>query len=139
MVAKKDGIRFHSITYKELISGLAKDLRPIHGDYIRYLTESFTRPCRFLARQNMSFCEAAPPPGRLTLYSGIARSNSTSSSAGTNAQGLLNLAGEALGFPPTVSQGICRFYNVLLRQCHGWISDLFNQRPFLWNLYLNPA
>jgi len=40
-VAKSDGIQFHSITYQELIMGLAKDLRPIHGDYIRYLTERY--------------------------------------------------------------------------------------------------
>lgn len=40
-VAKKDGIRFHSITYQELISKLAKDFRDSHGDYIQYLTERY--------------------------------------------------------------------------------------------------
>jgi len=40
-VAKNDGIRFHSITYQELIAGMAKNLRPSHGDYIQYVTERY--------------------------------------------------------------------------------------------------
>jgi hypothetical protein len=40
-VAKNDGIKFHSITYQELIIGLARDLRHIHGNYIRYLTDRY--------------------------------------------------------------------------------------------------
>mgnify|MGYP003563409767 CR=1 FL=1 len=40
-VAKKDGIRFHSITYQELIVKLARDYRSSHSDYLRYLTERY--------------------------------------------------------------------------------------------------
>lgn len=40
-VAKNDGIRFHSITYQELIAVMAKNLRPGHGDYIQYMTERY--------------------------------------------------------------------------------------------------
>ncbi len=40
-VAKRDGIRFHSITYQELITKMARDLRPDHSDYIKYITERY--------------------------------------------------------------------------------------------------
>ena len=40
-VAKTDGIRFHSMTYQELIAGMARNLRPGHGDYIQYMTERY--------------------------------------------------------------------------------------------------
>ena len=40
-VAKGDGIRFHSITYQELIARLGKGYRDTHGDYVRYLTERY--------------------------------------------------------------------------------------------------
>ncbi|MDO9567488.1 MAG: hypothetical protein Q7J15_12220 [Candidatus Desulfaltia sp.] len=40
-VAKQDGIKFHSLTYQELIITLANQLRPVHNDYIRYLTERY--------------------------------------------------------------------------------------------------
>lgn len=40
-VAKSDGIRFHSITYQELIVKLARDYRSPHSDYIGYLTERY--------------------------------------------------------------------------------------------------
>lgn len=40
-VAKDDGIRFHSITYQELIVKLAKNFRDSHGDYIQYLSERY--------------------------------------------------------------------------------------------------
>ncbi len=40
-VAKKDGIRFHSITYQELIAKMARNLRPNHGEYIKYVTERY--------------------------------------------------------------------------------------------------
>ena len=39
--ARKDGVRFHSITYQELIAKMARDLRPSHGDYIKYLTSRY--------------------------------------------------------------------------------------------------
>ena len=37
-VAKQDGIKFHSLTYQELIVSLANQLRAEHYDYVRYLT-----------------------------------------------------------------------------------------------------
>ncbi|MDY6837386.1 MAG: hypothetical protein SWH78_05365 [Thermodesulfobacteriota bacterium] len=40
-VTKTDGIKFHSLTYQELISNLAKKLRTEHPDYIRYLTARY--------------------------------------------------------------------------------------------------
>ncbi len=40
-VAKKDKIYFHSITYQEFIAKMARDLRPGHGEYIRYVTERY--------------------------------------------------------------------------------------------------
>jgi len=40
-IAKKDGIKFHSLTYQELIVKLARQLREEHPDYIRYLTERY--------------------------------------------------------------------------------------------------
>ena len=40
-VAKEDRIKFHSLTYQELIAKLASQLRPGHGEYIRYLTERY--------------------------------------------------------------------------------------------------
>lgn len=40
-VAKQDGIKFHSLTYQELITTLANQLRTEHKDYIRYLTERY--------------------------------------------------------------------------------------------------
>ena len=40
-VAKNDDIKFHSITYQELIVKLAKKLRTEHPKYIRYLTERY--------------------------------------------------------------------------------------------------
>lgn len=40
-VAKSDGIKFHSLTYQELIVKLSKISRTEHSDYIRYLTERY--------------------------------------------------------------------------------------------------
>jgi len=40
-IAKQDGIKFHSLTYQELITTLANQLRTKHNDYIRYLTERY--------------------------------------------------------------------------------------------------
>lgn len=40
-VTKTDGIKFHSLSYQELIVNLANKLRPGHPDYIRYLTERY--------------------------------------------------------------------------------------------------
>lgn len=40
-VTKTDGIKFHSLTYQELIVNLANKLRTEHLDYIRYLTERY--------------------------------------------------------------------------------------------------
>ena len=40
-VTKSDGIKFHSITYQELIVKLANKFRMEHPDYIRYLTERY--------------------------------------------------------------------------------------------------
>jgi len=41
VVAKADGVMFHSLSYQELISGMARELRPQHEAYIRYLTERY--------------------------------------------------------------------------------------------------
>ena len=38
---KTDGIKFHSLTYQELIVNLARKLRAEHPNYIRYLTERY--------------------------------------------------------------------------------------------------
>jgi hypothetical protein len=40
-VTKSDGIKFHSLTYQELIIKLANKFRVEHSDYIRYLTERY--------------------------------------------------------------------------------------------------
>lgn len=40
-VTKVDGIKFHSLTYQELIVNLANKLRAEHPVYIRYLTERY--------------------------------------------------------------------------------------------------
>ena len=40
-VTKTDGIKFHSLTYQELIVNLANKLRAEHADYVRYLTERY--------------------------------------------------------------------------------------------------
>lgn len=40
-IAKKDGIKFHSLTYQELITRLANQFRQDHQEYIRYLTERY--------------------------------------------------------------------------------------------------
>jgi hypothetical protein len=38
---EEDGIKFHSLTYQELIAKLAGQLRSSHQEYIRYLTERY--------------------------------------------------------------------------------------------------
>jgi len=40
-VTKTDGIKFHSLTYQELIVKLANKMRAEHPKYIRYLTERY--------------------------------------------------------------------------------------------------
>lgn len=40
-VVKSDGIKFHGLSYQELITTLATQLRPDHSEYIRYLTERY--------------------------------------------------------------------------------------------------
>jgi len=40
-VARKDGIKFHSLTYQELITTLANQLLSDHHEYVRYLTERY--------------------------------------------------------------------------------------------------
>lgn len=40
-VTKTDGIKFHSLTYQELIVNLEKNVRREHPDYIRYLSERY--------------------------------------------------------------------------------------------------
>jgi hypothetical protein len=40
-VTKADGIKFHSLTYQELIVRMANKFRTEHPDYIRYLTERY--------------------------------------------------------------------------------------------------
>jgi len=37
-IAESDGIKFHALTYQDLIVNLAEQFRPDHNDYIRYLT-----------------------------------------------------------------------------------------------------
>jgi len=40
-VTKEDGIKFHSLTYQELIAAMACQLRTGHQEYVRYLTERY--------------------------------------------------------------------------------------------------
>ncbi|KJS32310.1 MAG: hypothetical protein VR64_07260 [Desulfatitalea sp. BRH_c12] len=40
-IAKQDGIKFHSLTYQELIVTLADQLGPDHHEYVRYLTARY--------------------------------------------------------------------------------------------------
>ena len=40
-VARKDGIKFHSLTYQELLITLSNTLRSDHNDYVGYLTERY--------------------------------------------------------------------------------------------------
>ena len=40
-VAKADRVMFHSISYQELICRIARELRPEHEAYVRYLTERY--------------------------------------------------------------------------------------------------
>ena len=40
-VARKDGIKFHSLTYQELITTLAGRFREEYPEYIRYITERY--------------------------------------------------------------------------------------------------
>ncbi len=40
-IAKSDGIKFHSLTYQELIVALESHLRTDHQDYVRYLTARY--------------------------------------------------------------------------------------------------
>jgi hypothetical protein len=40
-VAKGDGVMFHSLSYQDLICGMATQLRSGHEAYIRYLTERY--------------------------------------------------------------------------------------------------
>lgn len=40
-VTKKDGIKFHSLTYQELIVSMEKIMRKEHPDYVRYITERY--------------------------------------------------------------------------------------------------
>ena len=40
-VAKEDGIKFHSLTYQELIVKLSAHLRDEHAEYVQYLTERY--------------------------------------------------------------------------------------------------
>lgn len=40
-VTERDGIKFHSLTYQELITTLANRFRSDHDEYIRYLTERY--------------------------------------------------------------------------------------------------
>jgi len=39
--AKRDGILFHSLTYQDLMTSMASELRQAHPEYIRYLTERY--------------------------------------------------------------------------------------------------
>ena len=104
------------------------------GSLILPSTMMLTRLCRVLARQNMSFCEAAPPPGRLTLCSGIAKSNSTSSSAGIDSRASLI----SLGKPSASSQRYasayaeCPFFPVQVRFGQQLLPIL---RALSWNEY----
>ena len=40
-IAKKDGIKFHALSYQKLIISLANKHRATHCDYIKYLTERY--------------------------------------------------------------------------------------------------
>ena len=40
-ITKADGIKFHTLTYQELIHKLAEAYREQHGAYVRYLTERY--------------------------------------------------------------------------------------------------
>jgi len=40
-ITKQDGIKFHSLTYQELIVKLEQDLRTEHPEYVRYLAERY--------------------------------------------------------------------------------------------------
>lgn len=40
-IVRSDGLKFHSLTYQELILGLSGTHREQHGEYIRYLTERY--------------------------------------------------------------------------------------------------
>ena len=40
-VVRSDGLKFHALTYQELILTLSKKHRDQHGEYIRYLTERY--------------------------------------------------------------------------------------------------
>lgn len=40
-IAKRDDIKFHSLTYQELIVNLTKMLGAEHADYMKYLTERY--------------------------------------------------------------------------------------------------
>lgn len=40
-IAQADGIKFHALTYQELILKLARDYRDEHPDFIKYLTERY--------------------------------------------------------------------------------------------------
>lgn len=41
VVARSDGIKFHSLSYQELIVRLAKECGPEHEEYIRYITDRY--------------------------------------------------------------------------------------------------
>lgn len=40
-VAKRDGVKFHALTYQELIAKLSREQRNEHGEYVHYLTERY--------------------------------------------------------------------------------------------------
>jgi len=40
-IAKSDEIKFHSMTYQELISRLSNEFRSDHGEYIKYITDRY--------------------------------------------------------------------------------------------------
>lgn len=40
-ITESDGIRFHGMTYQELILYLARNYREEHTEYIKYLTERY--------------------------------------------------------------------------------------------------
>ena len=41
LLARSDGIKFHALTYQELIAELAAQIRSGHGEYVRYLTDRY--------------------------------------------------------------------------------------------------
>jgi hypothetical protein len=41
IIVRRDGIKFHSLTYQELIVRLSASHREEHGEYIKYLTERY--------------------------------------------------------------------------------------------------